>query len=490
MFDIYNAIPVPTVVLFKDGVIHQVNKAAEKCLGLKSKQIIGHSNHELFHPSNLTVQECPVCQAIQNNQTIQDLELTDIIKKRVIQYSLSFIQEELQEGVIQVCVDVTEQKALQLKSTHQVQIIEQINDSVISMNLDGIIVSWNSGSKRLSGYRADEVIGKHISMLHRPEDMHVFEKALATLMETGIYNTDACLVKKSKDIISISISLSLLRDENGIPLYMIGYAHDISERKKYEEELLKQKDILDEKVQEQVLQLREKENLLMEQSKLAQMGDMINMIAHQWRQPLNVISTKMIKLSFLNERDDLLTQKVEEISKTIQQQVQDMSETITDFMNFNQQSNDKVFLLSTAVKDTLNIMAVQFESREIHMDVDMDKELKVFHNPKSISHSLLNLLVNARDAFEVHPEIENSVIKIYTKEFEDRVELIIEDNAGGIPKNIIDKVFNPYFTTKEQGKGTGIGLYMVKNLIEKVKGATIHLKGIDNGARFTIGFEK
>jgi len=140
--------------------------------------------------------------------------------------------------------DITEEKELQLKYSYQAQIIEQIHDSLTTTDLKGNIVSWNLGSENTFGYKADEVIGKPISMLYRQEDIETLKEYIPVLMETGVYNADLYLVKKSKELVPISFSLSLLRDEGGKPMGIVGINKDNTQRKNAEDALYEQKNIL------------------------------------------------------------------------------------------------------------------------------------------------------------------------------------------------------------------------------------------------------
>ena len=144
----YNAIPVPAVLVSSDGIIRQANEASLKYLGLESSQVIGQSNHDFFHPSNLTVQECPVCQAIQNKEAVQELELTDISKNRTTQYSISFIDVESQGGTIQTSIDVTQRKKAEdeLKEQHEYlqSIIDGIHDPIMLIREDYTVEVMNS----------------------------------------------------------------------------------------------------------------------------------------------------------------------------------------------------------------------------------------------------------------------------------------------------------------------------------------------------------
>ncbi len=140
--------------------------------------------------------------------------------------------------------DITEEKELQMKYARQAQIIEHIHDSVVSTDLEGIVTSWNRGSEILLGYKADEMIGEHISKIYPKAEYEVFQNGVDILMHEGKYRADVQLIKKSKAVIDANLSLSLLKDEKGKPIGMIGYAQDITERKKAEDELYEQKNLL------------------------------------------------------------------------------------------------------------------------------------------------------------------------------------------------------------------------------------------------------
>lgn len=167
---------------------------------------------------------------------------------------------------------------------------------------------------------------------------------------------------------------------------------------------------------------------------------------------------------------------------------QNMSHTIDDFMNFNKTTNNTLFYISNAVEKTLQIVMAQFQFKSIAINININKGLTVLHNINAIEHCLLNILMNARDAFEENQNIEKREINIYTKKEGTYISLIVEDNAGGIPQDIIGKIFNPYFTTKKQGKGTGLGLYMAKQMLETLGQGSISAESKDTKTTVTIKF--
>ena len=244
------------------------------------------------------------------------------------------------------------------------------------------------------------------------------------------------------------------------------------------------------KLEQEVKENQKKDRLLMEQSKLAQMGEMMNMIAHQWRQPLNVIAASALNISLLNSIGSLDDDELEKTTTFIQEQVQKMSETINDFMEFNKETSQDEVLLNESVINVKKMIMSQLVNRSIKLEIDVDNTTTVFHNKTSIEHSLMNIVGNARDAYDNYSGEDEKVIKIYATDDDKSISLFIEDNAGGIPKDIITKIFNPYFTTKEQGKGTGIGLYMTKKMIEEVENSTISVEVKDGHTIFKLKFEK
>ncbi len=245
------------------------------------------------------------------------------------------------------------------------------------------------------------------------------------------------------------------------------------------------------RVKKEIEKNRQKEHILVEQSKLAQMGEMMNMIAHQWRQPLNVISTQMVHLKLKKELDTLSNENIEQVIEIVSTKTQELSKIIDDFMKFNQPGAVTKFKIKQAVENTHNIIHKQMENKEIVLDIsDIDENLEVVHNQKAIEHVLLNLVVNSRDAFEENPNIKNPKIQIKSCIEDDQIVLKVIDNAGGIPNDIINKIFNPYFTTKDSGKGTGIGLYMSKKMVEEIKGSKLTVKVDGNTTTFSIIFTK
>ncbi|MEA2098953.1 MAG: FIST N-terminal domain-containing protein, partial [Campylobacterota bacterium] len=223
-----------------------------------------------------------------------------------------------------------------------------------------------------------------------------------------------------------------------------------------------------ERVDTEIAKNEEQERQSFQKNKLAQMGEMISMIAHQWRQPLNAISATGINLSLLSSMEMLEDSKVQESSEFIQDQCQKMSATIDTFMNFVKPAKEsKPFRLSHTLDSIMQIMGTQLINHNIKVTVEtVNEKISIVGYEDLLEQVIINILSNSRDAFDELEKADKFIeIKIYQN---DNIPVIsIEDNAGGIPTSIADKIFNPYFTTKEQGKGTGIGLYMSLDIMRK-----------------------
>lgn len=247
-------------------------------------------------------------------------------------------------------------------------------------------------------------------------------------------------------------------------------------------------DTLEDKVKEEIEKNREKEKQLILQSRMALMGELLSMIAHQWRQPLNVMGLVVSKLKLRSQLGVLSENEIKEAISKIDEMIKHLSNTIDDFRKFYRKEDDlKSVKLYDIINQTLNIAKASIENKNIQvkLNIKCPKELKTF--PNELKQVLLNIIKNAEDIL-VERKIKNPYIDIsaYYDKKERLCIIEIKDNAGGIREDIIDKIFNPYFTTKDERNGTGLGLYMSKQIVEeRLKGRLIAFND-DKGAVFRI----
>ena len=233
-------------------------------------------------------------------------------------------------------------------------------------------------------------------------------------------------------------------------------------------------------------ELRKKDEVLMQQSRQAAMGEMIGNIAHQWRQPLNAVGLLVQDLTLSYEYGNFSKEYLDASTGKIMQLVRHMSQTIDDFRNFFTPDKEKsAFRLGQVVDRTLALIDGSLRDKGIRVEVDLQDDPVVNGHPNEFSQVLLNIVSNAIDAFSTRGSADPCLgVRMQTEE--GNVVLTIDDNAGGIDEQIIDRIFEPYFTTKEQGKGTGIGLYMSKNIVEKNMNGSLSVRNSPTGAEFRI----
>ncbi|NVN90241.1 MAG: transporter substrate-binding domain-containing protein [Desulfuromonadales bacterium] len=281
---------------------------------------------------------------------------------------------------------------------------------------------------------------------------------------------DLSLMKTVADHVAIAMERNQTREQ-------------LKQRQEQLEELNR---TLDRRVREEVALNRQKDLMLIRQNRQAALGEMLDHIAHQWKQPLNSISLIIQDLGESWSSDELEDGNVEETVDKTMALVEHMSQTINVFRDFYRPEKEKqVFRVKESIDSALAFIAPTLRMYSIAIELDVDPELSAFGYPKEYAQVLLNILANARDAFKTR-KIGQPRMCINAFKVNNTSTVTITDNAGGIPESIIDKVFDLYFTTNEAQGGSGIGLYMSKNIIEKSMGGTLDVVNTDSGTQFRI----
>ena len=320
------------------------------------------------------------------------------------------------------------------------------------------ILSLNNTALKITGHFSNEILEKDFFDLFKDLDLKEIMKS------KSLFKT-VQLITKDKQIRTIELNAIIYTNEKEKLLF--SSLRDITERTLLKEEKLKQ------------------QNILIQKSKMAAMGEMIGNIAHQWRQPLSQISGLFFDIESAYDYRELdkkyLSQRVNDANDLLEY----MSKTIDDFRNFfNPRSIKEEFLINDAISSSMKILKATLEYYKIDIQIDCDEKYKINGFRNEYTQAIVNIISNAKDIL-VDKKIKNAKIKVYVKEVKDDIVLHIEDNAGGIDTSIIDKIFDPYFTTKYE-YGTGIGLYMTKLIIEEKMNGTIKVENLNNGAVFSI----
>jgi DNA-binding response OmpR family regulator len=233
-------------------------------------------------------------------------------------------------------------------------------------------------------------------------------------------------------------------------------------------------------------ELRQKDQLLILQDRLAVMGETINNIAHQWRQPLNTLGLLIQQLPLFYDSNNFSREFLEENTGKSMELIQHMSQTIEAFRNFFKPDKEMVtFGVNLVIRNTLALIGESLKEQQIDIALHLEGDPMANGYPNEYAQVLLNILMNARDAVVGHNGDDTRILIHAFAEGGTSV-VTISDNAGGIANEIIGRLFDPYFTTKGPDKGTGIGLFMSKTIIEKSMGGRLTVRNTGNGAEFRI----
>jgi PAS domain S-box-containing protein len=503
------------VLVFKEKVIYS-NAAAEKMLGYSSGQLVGKEISDIFPTDHRLIHSC--LSDVSNECQIKgDFSFKNAAGEFV------FFNSEIKSSIFQNCkccvVTFSEkEKNAATKDDDLFRILTENSFAGIYIYKDKYIYA-NPEFLDKTGYNMKEL--KEMTpweLIHESErDLvkeNVRRRLSGEIFEQKYYERK--IITKSGEIKTFRVATNTVQIDGEYA--GLGSVVDISDLKALQDDLKDQ-------VKEETRKRYEQEQLLVQKSKLADMGEMIRSIAHQWKQPLSAVNMLVQDMINTYENGGLTKDYIHWVHDTAVEQISYMTETINDFMSFLRPSDKSaIFSLDDALIPALKIFSHQVLSHDLVIEmkcswrkgvqniqplvkrmqtepvdsVETDKtsqsNVLIYGHHNEFMQVLLNIFNNSKDAISLAKRkkrlSENGKISINLKDLGERISIEIEDNGGGIPEEIQPLVFEPYFTTKNKEDGSGIGLYMVKAIIENNMKGEVKLRNGEKGAILSIILDK
>ncbi len=429
---------------------------------------------------------------------LQALEQVPVFEKEAVDSAMGFyirfalLVSTLSYGNIRLAQTLAEQKRIEealRESEERLRLAHKAtNDVVWDWDVIQDTQRWNEAGRHVFGWT--EIVERPVpaswwvERVH-PEDRQRVDDGFFAVVNNPRLNFwhDEYRFRKSDGTFAQVMDRGfVIRDATGKATRMIGAMLDVTERKKAEEELKRFNIELADRVAHAVSELREKDQMMILQSRQAAMGEMLGNIAHQWRQPLNAIGIHVQNIMAREKSGSLDRDYLEKTATRTMDLVLHMSRTIDDFRNFFKPDKEKIsFSLKEAAESALSFVSASYKDNGIESSLDCPGDIAVSGYPNEFSQALLNILNNALDMIKDR-KTPNPRVTVRIGRDRDRAVLTVTDNAGGIRKDAEDRLFEPFFTTKEMG--TGIGLFMAKTIIEKNMGGKLTARNVGDGAEF------
>ena len=376
-------------------------------------------------------------------------------------------------------------------------IIESTKEGFWLLDEDLRIISINNAFAHILGYEKEELLGKRpYELFALVDEQQTFCEEQANTAHTSKQRSYELtfVTKHGTNVYTIVNATTIELPDNLLRTF--AFITDITEQKEIEQRLLEQQHSINElnsdlelRVETEVEKNRNKDRIMYQQARLATMGEMIGNIAHQWRQPLNIIALIIQEFYISGQLGTLTHEKLEKEYTRANSVLQYMSDTIDDFRTFFQHSEEsEMFSVNDALNSINTLVSKGLDHNNIEMDITVNKELQIYGHHNEFVQVLLNLINNSREA--IVAQGKSGLIKIDANDSDNTILIKVEDNGGGINEKDMEQIFEPYFTTKHQTQGTGLGLYMSHQIIVNNMNGSIFAENRGDGTCFSITLPK
>ena len=468
---------IPDLLWIKDvgGVYITCNKRFEEFFGAKDEDIINKTDYDFVDKELADFFRNNDIKAMNSEKPLSNFEeiifanghkeYLQTTKSKVIDSNGNII------GILGLGRDLTKLRDKELELLEQQEELQSIynttKDGLAIIDIKTNFIKVNKAYCDITGLSQEELLQTSCFALSDPEDIERVKGIFNEFLEKGFIDSfeKICIIKDRR--INVALSAAWMPDKKNILLNM----KDITKNKLFEE-----------------------------QSKLAAMGEMIGNIAHQWRQPLSVITTISSGIKVRSEYEKLENYDIVSDMNIIMEQAQYLSQTIDDFRNFIRDTNEVQNLsIKNTIEKTLTILHSVIVNNDITIITDLKDDMDINGYENELIQSFINIINNAKDAIKEHlKNNDEKLIFINTSKEKSSLIITIKDNGGGIPSNVVHRIFEPYFTTKNKSVGTGIGLSMSYKMLVERHNATIDVSNEEyiynnknnKGACFKITFKQ
>jgi len=352
-------------------------------------------------------------------------------------------------------------------------VYDYVGVGICLIDMTGYFIEANLAFVEIFGYELDLLREMTIMDLSESSEMFETSKEVMNLIrgDKEVYSRRKQFVHRNGGQLWCNTTVTLVRDENGVPQYLVGMVDNITSRVELEEERKTQ------------------EALIVQQAKMATMGEMIGAIAHQWKQPLNAMGLMVQDLQDAWEFDEIDDLYLEDFTKQSLESIQFMSRTVEDFRRFFKEERERqVFELVDSIRSVGELLRTILRHDNITLELTNGaNQIMVDGFENEFKQVILNMIVNAKDAILSKQKKESfkGRIVMHVAQNETHAVIDISDNGGGIPEDVIGRIFDAQFTTKGES-GTGIGLSLAKTIIEEKMNGSLQVENCDGGACFTL----
>ncbi|MFP4289515.1 MAG: PAS domain-containing sensor histidine kinase [Bacteroidota bacterium] len=495
-FEYFDLAPVGYVIADALSKIHDLNLNASNLLNADKEKLKGKRFDHFVHPDYQDEFYFFYKKLVEERATGK-LQSCLMMNGRKVFIYLDGSCEESSEGIF-VKLTFRDNTIERLALTELEEVKERLELSLMAGNVawwvwdyPTQIVTYDKKKAEMLGY-TDGVMTQNVyeisSMLH-PDD---YEKTMQHMRDhlsgkVGQYQLEYRLKTKEGNYKWFYDHGKVTkRQADGKPLKISGVVIDITDRKNAELKLQQLNKELDKRVKDEVEKNRQKDHLMSLQARHAAMGEMIGYIAHQWKQPLNTLNMIVYDIAESALSKEVEIEDMNESSKKANSLIQHMAQTIDDFRDFFKPGKEKVvFNINKQIEKAMSLVYASLKSTGIPVVNSIDHQINGLGFPNEFAQVVVNILSNARDAL-MENKPNGPVIEISVRSEEGKNHLYFYNNGGHIPENIMQDIFKPYFSTKSESEGTGIGLYLSKIIIENNMEGTIIASNKKEGVEFEI----